>query len=127
MSLERFFPYDTFRTGQRELAASVYQACCKGERLVVEAMSGFGKTAAVLSGSLLAAEENDLRIVYLCRTKRQIFRVTEEVSEIQKKALLPSSHLFSKFDYCLLKRHHPHISSESFKWYCSFNVTNNLC
>jgi len=128
VNLEELFPYSTFREGQRDLTDSVYEACKNGDRLVVEAMSGFGKTASVLTGSILAAQENDNRIIYACRTKRQVFRVMEEIERIQKKTPLYTTYLFAKNDYCLLKEmsRFP-VSQESFKWYCSFNVTNNLC
>ncbi len=91
-------------------------------------MSGFGKTAAVLSGSMAAADELGLRIIYACRTKREVLRVVEEISKLQKKRELRASNLFSKYDYCLLmKRSHRSIPPSSFKWYCGFNVSNNLC
>jgi DNA excision repair protein ERCC-2 len=127
VKLEDFFPYNSFRSGQKDFALTVYQACTKGENLVAEAMSGFGKTATVLSGCLLAAEENNLKIIYVCRTKRQIFRVMEEISNIQKQVQLQATDLFSKYDYCLLKKSSRSISPEFFKWYCNFHVTNNLC
>jgi DNA excision repair protein ERCC-2 len=128
VNLTEVFPYSAFREGQRELAGSVYETCKSGSRLVVEAMSGFGKTAPVLAGSILAAEQNDNRIIYACRTKRQVFRVMEEIDRIQRKLPLPTTYLFAKNDYCLLKEtsRFP-VSQESFKWYCGFNVTNNLC
>ncbi len=126
--LEDIFPYSSFRTGQLELANSVYNACKNRNRLVVEAMSGFGKTAPVLAGSVLAAEEGGGRIVYACRTKRQVFRVMEEIGRIQTRIPLRTVYLFSKNDYCLLKETSSFpIAQDSFKWYCSFNVTNNLC
>lgn len=128
MQLEDVFPYQSFRTGQHELTRSVYKTCKESGHLVVEAMSGFGKTAPVLTGSILAAEEDDVRIVYACRTKRQVFRVMEEIAKIQKRIPLNSVYLFSKNDYCLLKEtsRFP-VSQESFKWYCNFNVNNSLC
>ncbi|MDA4113872.1 MAG: ATP-dependent DNA helicase [Thaumarchaeota archaeon] len=128
MNLEELFPYSSFREGQRDLTDSVYESCKNGSRLVVEAMSGFGKTAPVLTGAILAAEEDDNRIIYTCRTKRQVFRVMEEIERIQRKTPLSTTYLFAKNDYCLLKEmsRFP-VSQESFKWYCSFNVTNNLC
>jgi len=128
VQLEDIFPYPSFRTGQLELASSVYNACTNRNRLVVEAMSGFGKTAPVLTGSILAALEGGGRIVYACRTKRQVFRVMEEIARIQRRVPLQAVYLFSKNDYCLLKEtsRFP-ISQDSFKWYCSFNVSNNLC
>lgn len=128
VQLEDVFPYLSFRTGQLELAKSVYQACKGGDRLVVEAMSGFGKTAPVLTGSVLAAQEDSGRIVYACRTKRQVSRVMEEIARIQKRIPLQSVYLFSKGDYCLLRETSKFpVSQDSFKWYCSFNVSNNLC
>jgi DNA excision repair protein ERCC-2 len=128
VDLRGLFPYSTFREGQQDLARAVYDACKNGNRLVIEAMSGFGKTAPVLTGSILAAEEDDARIIYACRTKRQVFRVMEELERIQRKVPLRSTYLFAKNDYCLLKEasRFP-VSQESFKWYCGFNVTNNLC
>ena len=101
MLLEDILPYPSFREGQKELAQSAYLACKKGDRLVAEAMSGFGKTAAVLAGSLLAAVEEDLNIVYVCRTKRQVFRVMEELERFSKRLPVRAASLFSKYDYCL--------------------------
>ena len=126
MNLEDRFAYPSFRPGQRELAQRVYEACSSGQTLVAGAMSGFGKTAAVLTGALTAAEETGNRVVYTCRTKRQIHRVVEEVSRLQKKHPVKAVPILSKYDYCLLRRQRP-VPQESFGWYCSFNVSNNLC
>jgi DNA excision repair protein ERCC-2 len=126
VGIEGRFAYDSFRPGQKELAQRVYDACTSGEVLVAEAMSGFGKTAAILTGALSAGEETGCKVVYACRTKRQIHRVVEEVSRLQKKHSFKAASMFSKFDYCLLRRQRP-VPQESFGWYCSFNVSNNLC
>lgn len=90
-------------------------------------MSGFGKTAAVLAGSLSAASEEDLQIIYVCRTKRQVFRVLEELNRFSQRVPLRATSLFSKYDYCLLRQTSFGVSPETFKWYCSFQTTNNLC
>lgn len=121
------FPYSSFRQGQEELAQSVYLACRRGNTLVAEAMSGFGKTAAVLAGSICAAENDDLQIIYACRTKRQVFRVLEELRRFALVVPIRAASLFSKYDYCLLKRRGFTVSPETFKWYCSFHTSNNLC
>lgn len=126
MGLEEWFAYPSFRPGQKELAQRVYDSCTEGRILVAEAMSGFGKTAAVLTGALAAAEDTGGRVVITCRTKRQIHRVVEEVSRLQKKRPVKAASMLSKFDYCLLRRH-TSVPQESFGWYCSFNVSNNLC
>ena len=96
--------------------------------MLAEAMSGFGKTAAVLCGTVAAAEETGCKILYTCRTKRQIKRVAEELSRLQKRHELKAAALSSKYDYCLLKRMTPRsVPRESFRWYCGFNTSNNLC
>gem|GEM_PF-1484114 len=124
---EDIFPYPFFRQGQKELAQSVYLACKNGQRFVAEAMSGFGKTAAVLAGSMSAAAEDDLQIIYVCRTKRQVFRVLEELNRFSQRLPLRATSLFSKYDYCLLRQRSFGVSPETFKWYCSFQTSNNLC
>ena len=126
MGIEGRFAYDSFRPGQKELAQRVYEACLEGDCLVAEAMSGFGKTAAVLTGALSAAEETGCKVVYACRTKRQIGRVVEEVGRLQARHPFKAASMLSKFDYCLLRRQRA-IPQESFGWYCTFNVSNNLC
>jgi len=128
VDIDSTFAYDSFRPGQRELASRIRSHCLAGGLMLAEAMSGFGKTAAVLSGTVAAAEETGCKIVYACRTKRQIKRVAEELSRLQKKHALNAAALSSKYDYCLLKRLTPRsIPQESFRWYCGFNTSNNLC
>ena len=128
MDIESAFAYDSFRPGQRELASRIHSHCVAGGLMLAEAMSGFGKTAAVLCGTVAAAEETGCKIVYACRTKRQIRRVAEELSRLQKKHAVKAAALSSKYDYCLLKRTTPRsIPRESFRWYCGFNTSNNLC
>ena len=126
MGIDDRFAYQSFRPGQREFAERVYSACINGETLIAEAMSGFGKTAAVLAGALTAAEETGRRVVYACRTKRQIYRVVEEVAKLQEKHPFKAASMLSKYDYCLLRRRRA-VPQESFGWYCTFNTSNNLC
>jgi DNA excision repair protein ERCC-2 len=128
VEIEEAFAYGSFRPGQRELALQVRLSCLGGRILMAEAMSGFGKTAAVLAGAISAAEETGCRIVYTCRTKRQILRVIEELSRLQGKHRVAAAPMLSKFDYCLLKEGSPRpLPQQSFGWYCWFNVHNNLC
>jgi len=126
VAIEERFAYEAFRPGQKELARRVYGACLDGETLIAEAMSGFGKTAAVLAGALSAAEETGCKVVYACRTKRQINRVVEEIARLQERHPFKAASMLSKFDYCLLRRRRV-VPQESFGWYCTFNVSNNLC
>src|SRR5438477_341619 len=84
----------------------------KGQRFVAEAMSGFGKTAAVLAGSMSAASEDGLDIIYVCRTKRQVFRVLEELDRFSGRLPVRAASLFSKYDYCLLRQRSLGVSPE---------------
>lgn len=60
------FPFDTYRKGQRELAAQVYTAITRKKRLFASLPTGTGKSAAVLYPALKALG-NGLteRVVYL--------------------------------------------------------------
>jgi Rad3-related DNA helicase len=126
VGIEGRFAYESFRPGQKEFAQRIYEACLGGQTIVAEAMSGFGKTAAVLTGALSAAEETGCKVVYACRTKRQINRVVEEIAVLQQTHPFDAASTLSKFDYCLLRRGRA-VPQASFGWYCSFNVSNNLC
>jgi DNA excision repair protein ERCC-2 len=126
VGIEGRFAYESFRPGQKEFAQRVYEVCLGGQTIMAEAMSGFGKTAAVLSGALSAAEETGCKVVYTCRTKRQINRVVQEIAMLQRTHPFKAASMLSKFDYCLLRRRRS-VPQESFGWYCSFNVSNNLC
>jgi DNA excision repair protein ERCC-2 len=126
--IEEYFAYDPLRPGQRDLAVRVMESCVRGGLLLAEARSGFGKTAAVLAGAIAAADQTGCRVVYTCRTKRQITRVIEELAALQGRRTLEAAHLTSKFDYCLLKdTSSAKVKQASFGWFCGFNTSNNLC
>lgn len=60
------FPYGAYRAGQREMAGNVYVAIRDRRRLLAQAPTGTGKTAAVLFPALKALGEGKTsRIVYL--------------------------------------------------------------
>lgn len=60
------FPHGDFRTGQRDMAASVYLAARDGFHLMCEAPTGIGKTVSTLFPSIKAIGNGDIdRIIYL--------------------------------------------------------------
>ncbi|MCF7920714.1 MAG: PD-(D/E)XK nuclease family protein [Candidatus Cloacimonetes bacterium] len=67
MSLQEFtFPFDSYRSGQREMAVKVYQAIQGEGQLLVEAPTGIGKTMAALFPALKAIGTGIIdRIFYL--------------------------------------------------------------
>lgn len=54
------FPLPEFRTGQREMAGSVWRACSRGETLRIEAATGLGKTLGTIFPALRAMAERPL-------------------------------------------------------------------
>lgn len=60
------FPYESYRKGQRELAAQVYTAIDRGKRLFASLPTGTGKSAAVLFPALKAMGEGKTgKLLYL--------------------------------------------------------------
>ncbi len=60
------FPYGKFRSGQRDLAVSVYRAVADNRQLIIEAPTGIGKTMATLYPSIKAMESSGTsRMFYL--------------------------------------------------------------
>ncbi|MCU7356072.1 ATP-dependent DNA helicase [Enterococcus dispar] len=81
------FPFDEFRTGQRELAVAAYKTLKTQQRLFVEAPTGTGKTISTLFPALKAlGEENNDRIFYLTAKT-----ITRQVAEDALKALSAQS------------------------------------
>jgi DNA excision repair protein ERCC-2 len=64
------FPHENFRSGQRDMAESVYKCISQGGQLLLQAPTGIGKTAAVLFPALkaLAADKHDLLTYVTART-----------------------------------------------------------
>ena len=79
-----YFPYKSLRPNQEEFIRLVDEAVRKGENLVIEAPTGFGKTISVLAGVLPYALSMSFKVVYLARTHKQMDRVIEELKEINK-------------------------------------------
>ena len=51
----------------------------------------------------------------------------EELNRFSQRLPVRATSLFSKYDYCLLRQRSFGVSPETFKWYCSFQTSNNLC
>ncbi len=58
------FPYADYRDGQREMARCVYRALIHGNRALIEAPTGIGKTAASLYGALKALGTGRVSVIF---------------------------------------------------------------
>ncbi|MCE4606554.1 MAG: ATP-dependent DNA helicase [Desulfurococcales archaeon] len=70
------FPYKEFRKGQEEVAENVRETVENGEVLLLEAPTGFGKTAAVIEGLERGGAE---KVLWVVRTINQIDPVLREL------------------------------------------------
>ncbi len=80
-----FFPYEDFRAGQRETIETIENDCRAHKNIIAVAPNGFGKTITVLSAVLPVALDNNLRVIYCCRTHVQNARVIEELIKIYER------------------------------------------
>ncbi|MFN4046076.1 MAG: hypothetical protein ACK4H7_01890, partial [Acidilobaceae archaeon] len=120
-SLPRF-PYGGFRRGQRELAEAVADVVRSNGVLVIRAPTGYGKTAAVVYGLLLAGAR---RVLYAVRTVNEIDPVLRELRVFGARY----SFLFSARRSCPLmyKPGLPPLSHEDFWSNCAVLRLKGLC
>ncbi len=81
-SLEAWFPYDTFRPGQREMLETCAHVAGKGGIAMVDAPTGSGKSSVV--AALLAARQHR-KILVAVRTVSQLSTFVRELSLIRRK------------------------------------------
>ena len=58
------FPFETYREGQRDMAAAVYTAMRDHANALIEAPTGIGKTAAALFGALKALGKGHVTAIF---------------------------------------------------------------
>ncbi|AAL81057.1 DNA repair helicase rad3, putative [Pyrococcus furiosus DSM 3638] len=97
----QYFPYERLRPNQREFIEIVKEAVKRGENLIVEAPTGFGKTISVLAGVLPYAISLGYKVVYLARTHKQMDRVIEELKKIRERNEVSGIEFRSRRDLCL--------------------------
>ncbi|MHA1689040.1 MAG: helicase C-terminal domain-containing protein [Promethearchaeota archaeon] len=82
MNYLTFFPYRQFRTSQEKIIKQIEESLAKEKIVLLSAPNGTGKTIIALCTALPIALENDLKIIYLCRTHAQNARVIKELQKI---------------------------------------------
>lgn len=99
------FPFDTYRRGQREMMAAVYQTMMEDDILYAIAPTGIGKTMAALFSTLKSLHEDNQKIFYLS-AKTQGKRIALESMDILHEAGLETKTLeiTSKDTICFLDK-----------------------
>jgi DNA excision repair protein ERCC-2 len=116
------FPYDELRPGQKEISDLVKDAVEKNSIAIINAPTGFGKTAAVIKGIIESKAE---KVLWLVRTVNEIDPIIREL----KRFNLDYSFLFSAKRTCpLFKNQNDNaISSEDFWENCRLARIKGLC
>lgn len=78
------FPFDSYRTGQREMAVSVYQTIKEEKTLFAKAPTGIGKTISTLFPTLKAMGEEEVDRIFYLTSKSTQKEVAEETLNILK-------------------------------------------
>ena len=79
------FPFDSYRDGQRQMAANAYVAARDHRRVMIEAPTGIGKTAAALFGALKAAGEGRTSAIFYLTARTTGRRAAENALELMRK------------------------------------------
>jgi DNA excision repair protein ERCC-2 len=93
-------PFAQPRAGQAEIAAAVERALAAGEHLLLEAPTGLGKTAAVLTAALRFALANDARLVVLTSRTLQQRLALETLRRIAPPGVRVAAQLRAKRAMC---------------------------
>ncbi|ACS33299.1 helicase C-terminal domain-containing protein [Thermococcus gammatolerans] len=116
-----YLPYEP-RPHQLEFIELVRGAVERGENVIIEAPTGFGKTVSVLAGVLPVAKELGFKVLYLARTHRQMDRVIEELKAINRKARVSGVEMRSRKELCL----HNYLREYTSDAYTAMVVCKNL-
>ena len=84
MKYSEFFPYENFRYQQENIIRKVEKASKERKNILLVAPNGTGKTIIALSALLPIAYEENLKILYVCRTHAQNARIIKELNRVSK-------------------------------------------
>ncbi|MDG6939104.1 MAG: ATP-dependent DNA helicase [Nitrososphaerota archaeon] len=126
--LELFYPYEKARPGQARLSEEIIGAVVRRKDVVIEAPSGFGKTAAALAASYHLVLEHGLSVVYVVRTRREMERVMREAVPFSQKLGVSAVPMLGMSDGCLLQEYEKTpVQQELLPFYCRTNVASGRC
>ncbi|RLF04371.1 MAG: ATP-dependent DNA helicase, partial [Thermoprotei archaeon] len=126
MDIGDIWPYDSWRAGQRRIAEAVRNSVLEGVHLMVSYPTGAGKTAAALTGALVASLSEGFKVLYLVRTRTQFQAPLRELRAIAERVELDAVFLQNKRDMCLIKGVQL-LPYDEFLRFCGELVRSGLC
>ena len=78
------FPFESYRDGQREMAAAVYRAMKRHANAVIEAPTGIGKTAAALFGAIKALGQGHVTAIFYLTARTTGRRAAEDALDLMR-------------------------------------------
>ena len=81
------FPHDTWRPGQETLADDIERSLRAGRRLLLQAPTGYGKTAAALYAALRVARDTGQRVFFATARTTQQRMAERTVAEMARRGL----------------------------------------
>lgn len=100
LKIKEFFPYPEIRPVQESMIRAINVALSNKKHVAIEGPTGMGKTIATLCGIFLSMA-SDKRIVYCCRTHKQMDRVIEELKCLGKKSPVSGISLRGRREMCI--------------------------
>ena len=94
------FPFAQLRAGQAEILSAAQASLAAREHLLLEAPTGLGKTAAVLTAAFRHALANDLRLFVLTSRTLQQQLAIETLRRIAPPGIRIAAHLRNKASMC---------------------------
>ncbi len=100
------FPFETYREGQKQMAAQIYYAMRDGTGTLIEAPTGIGKTAASLFGALKALGKQKVTALFYLTARTTGRRAAEmALDRMRQQGLkLKSISITAKEKCCLLEK-----------------------
>jgi DNA excision repair protein ERCC-2 len=100
-SISEIFPYPEVRPAQAAMMEVIRDAVTAGRHAALEGSTGMGKTIAVLCGILASPEASARKIVYCCRTHKQMDRVVEELCSLRSKLAISGMSMRGRREMCI--------------------------
>ncbi|MCG2863270.1 MAG: ATP-dependent DNA helicase [Vulcanisaeta sp.] len=85
--IRKYFPYESFRRFQLEIAETIYDALASNKVALIEAPTGVGKTASALAAALAYSEESGKKVLFLVRTKNEAQAPIRELRRLREKGV----------------------------------------